>query len=60
MGDLRRDVPNGGEPLWTGPKDLLLFFPGRGRPNKGVKQAAPGNYRTRCFAQRTVQKSSSA
>jgi hypothetical protein len=41
VGDLRRDVPTGGEPLWTVPKDLLLFFPGRGRPNKVLNRRLP-------------------
>jgi hypothetical protein len=30
------------------------FFPEQGTPKYGVKQAAPGNYRTRRFAHRSV------
>ena len=36
------------------PRDLAIFIPARGRSNIGVKQAAPGNYRTRCFADRSL------
>ena len=32
---------NGGEPLWIVPKDLLLFFPGQGRPNKVLNRRLP-------------------
>jgi hypothetical protein len=31
------------------PKDLVIFFTLRGRPKYRAKQAAPGNYRTRCL-----------
>jgi hypothetical protein len=38
--------------LGKGPR---IFFPERRRPNHRVKQAAPGNYPARCFAQRSVR-----
>jgi hypothetical protein len=32
----------GGEPLWIAPKDLVVFFPARGRPNKVLNGRLPG------------------
>jgi hypothetical protein len=48
--------PTGGEPLWNVPKDFVISTPLRGRPNYGVKQAAPGNYHTRSFVHRSVRR----
>jgi hypothetical protein len=40
-GDLRREALTGGEPLLNARKDLALFFPGRGRPNKVLNRRLP-------------------
>jgi hypothetical protein len=48
--------PPGGEPLWNVPKDLVIFSAIARKAKYGVKQAAPGNYRTRCFAHRCVRR----
>jgi hypothetical protein len=38
----RASVSTGAEPLWNMPKDLAIFFPLRGRPNKGLNRRLPG------------------
>jgi hypothetical protein len=35
------ETPTGGEPLLNARKDLALFFPGRGRPNKVLNRRLP-------------------
>jgi hypothetical protein len=34
--------PTGGEPLWNVPKDFVIFFPVRGRPNIVLNRRLPG------------------
>jgi len=43
--------PIAGSRFGSCPEALVPFLLARGSPNKGAKQAAPGNYRTRCFAE---------
>jgi hypothetical protein len=35
------DRSTGGEPLWNIPKNLVIFFPERGRPNKVLNRRLP-------------------
>jgi hypothetical protein len=52
--------PTGGEPLWFAPKKARDIPSRAEKVKQGVKQAAPGNYRTRCFVHRSLGDSSSA
>jgi hypothetical protein len=42
MGDLRREALAGGEPLWIGSKDPVIFFPMRGSPKMVLNRRLPG------------------
>ena len=46
-----------GDRFGTCRKNLAIFILGRERPNKGIKPAAPANYRTRCFGDGSVPRS---